>query len=97
MYIIHRPSKIMRLRTRLPTLLRLALQPTKNVIERQPTLARRSHAPTSHTPHTAEALRLHRKVPRNVVTPMYERERGAAVRLFWMPGGAGGGDGGRGG
>lgn len=30
-YIIHRPSKIMHLRTRLPTLLQLRLQPTKNM------------------------------------------------------------------
>jgi hypothetical protein len=38
MHIIHRPSQIMQLRTYLPTLLQLALQPTKNMIERQPAL-----------------------------------------------------------
>jgi hypothetical protein len=46
MYIMHRPSNIMQLRAHLPTLLQLPLQPTKNMIERQPALPRRSDAPS---------------------------------------------------
>jgi hypothetical protein len=43
---IYPPRKVMQLRTRLPTLLQLSLEPVKNMIERQATLPGRSHAPT---------------------------------------------------
>jgi hypothetical protein len=78
MNIIRSPSKVVQLRTRLPTLLQLPLEPTMNMIKRQPTLPRRSHAPTAHTSHTAY---LHLRAPRNIVTPLRECERSAAVRL----------------
>jgi hypothetical protein len=39
-YIIHRPSEIMQLRPRLTTTLQFPLQPTQNMIERQPVVAR---------------------------------------------------------
>ena len=46
---MHCPSKIMQLATRLTTLLKLPLQPTKNMIESQPALPRQPDAPTAHT------------------------------------------------
>jgi hypothetical protein len=78
MYIIHRPSKIMQP----PTLLQLALQLTKNIIEHQPALTRRSHAPAAHT---AQALPLHRRAPRNIITPCAnENEVLGAVLGVWV-------------
>jgi hypothetical protein len=39
-YIVHRPGEIMQLHPRLMTLLQFPLQPTQNLIERQPAVAR---------------------------------------------------------
>lgn len=70
----------MQLRAHLPTLLQLALQPTKDVVERQPALPKGLHALTAHA---AQALRLNRGPPRNIVTPaLHQREQGGAIRLI---------------
>jgi hypothetical protein len=85
MNIIHRPSKVMQLRARLPTFIQLALQPTRDMIERQPTLPRGPDVPAAHTASAAQALRLHWKTPRNIVTPLRKRERSITVRLLGHP------------
>jgi len=80
MYIIHSPSEVMQLHAHLSTLLPLPLQPTKDMIERQHALPRGPDAPTAHTTHTPEALRLDRRTPSDVGTSaLREREGGVAV------------------
>lgn len=91
MNIIHRPRKIIQLRARHPTLLQLALQPNKNMVEREAALPRGLDHP--YRPGPAPASR----APRNIITPLRERERSTTSLSVRTPGGAGGGDGGGGG
>ena len=63
MDIIHRAGEVMKFRTCLTTLRKLALQPTQDMIKRQLALPRDPDIPTSHPTHTSKNLRLHIEFP----------------------------------
>jgi hypothetical protein len=70
MYISHGPSEIMQLRTRLPALLQLALEPTQDMVKGQPALPRRADVRAAHLTHPPKTLRrLRRSPPARVGAP----------------------------
>jgi hypothetical protein len=78
--IVHRAGEVMKLRTRLATLLQLALQPTQDMIKCQPALPRGTDVPTVYPAHPSKTLGLHSWSPTGCPLRS-ERETPGSIRL----------------